>query len=96
MGMLESDRVGLKVARVFGANENLPPQAVPLDQGHQIASSLITSDRSSAKVDWTMRNPTVKKQVVGLDILRVVCGDGMQISQHDCGIPEKSRSAWSW
>ena len=75
--LLEPENVGLKVARVFGANENLPPQAVPLYQGHQIASSLITSDRSSAKVDWTMRNPTVKKPVVGLDIFRVVCGDGI-------------------
>ena len=94
--LLEPDRVGLKVARVFGANEILPPQAVPLYQGHQIASRLITSDRSSVKIAWTMRNPTVKKPEVGLDIFRVVCGDGMQISQHDCGSPEKSRSAWSW
>ena len=83
-----------RVTHVFGVDEHLPPDAVPLYQGHQIASRLRTQAR--VWVSRVMKNPEVKNPKVGKDIFRVMCGDGRQLLEQNCGEPSKSRDAWSW
>ena len=88
-----------EVTRVFGVDEELPRDSVPLYQGQQIASRLRPNTNTNTrdlKIKHVMKNKVITSPAVGVDIFRVVCGDSNQAGATFCGKPSKSKSKWSW
>ena len=92
--LLDTSSSPFVVTRVFGVDEYVPPDAVLLYQGHQIASRLSTQAR--VRIPEVMSNPALKNPELGRDIFRIMCGDSSQLEERNCGTTSKGKSEWSW
>ena len=95
--LIDKSSQPFEVTRVFGVDEELPRDAVPLYQGHQIASRLWPNTHTKdLHIKHIMKNKVITPPAVGVDIFRVMCGDSNQLGAKFCGKPAKSKTQWSW
>ena len=75
--LIDTSSRPFEVTRVFGVDEELPQDAAPLYQGHQVASRLQSNTNANTntrdlKIKHIMKNKMIKFPAVGVDIFRVV------------------------